>query len=301
MHYATLYQVRQYLRREGADPTVDDNRLIQFINEAVRLIDNYKGRRFDCRLETRYFDYPERRRETIGNYSEPALIGKDYLRLDDDLLAVSTLTNGDGTSIASTAYTLHPKNLYPKHKIELVSSSGVTWLTDAEGDKRQVISLTGYWGYHDRYNSEAWEDSLDTVQDDPLTSGATTLTVSDADGVALDGSLQRFQAGQMLKIESEFLLVSAVSTARNVLTVKRGYNGTTAASHVKTTPVYIWRPMANIVAACTRLVAWRYRQKDVDVFDKSAILGTGLKIIPSNMPPDVVQLLGAPKMMDISE
>ena len=53
MHYATLYQVKQYL---GTALTTDDGRLIRFINEAVRAIDERQRRRYDARLETVHFD-----------------------------------------------------------------------------------------------------------------------------------------------------------------------------------------------------------------------------------------------------
>lgn len=290
MHYATLHQVRAYLNA-GATQTQDDNRLIDFINQSVKAIDDRQRRRYDVRLETRRFDYPEKDLGIIGLYNTDRYQSLNYLWMDDDLLEVTALTNGDGTVFQGSAFNLKPANIYPKHSIFLLTSANVSFNTPASGEKANAISVVGYWGYHDRY-AEAWEDSLDMVQNNPLTAGATSLTVGDADGVTQDGQTQRFQAGQMLKIENEFVLLSAVNNTTNVCTIKRGYNGTTAAEHVQGTKIYIYRPPANIQAACIRLTAWRYRQKDVDVFDKSAILGTGIKITPSAMPPDVVELLG---------
>lgn len=298
MHYATLYQVRAYLGIQAAH-TQDDSRLIRFVNEAVKIIDDYKGRRLDVYYKTRYYDVPQKAYSYIGNYAGASYQQLNYLRLRDDLLAVATLTNGDATVIASASFALQPYDEYPKRKLMLLGSSGVAWATNSNGDLERAIALAGYWGFHNDYDN-AFEDSTDTVRDNPLTAAATTLTVADADRVAPDGSAQCFQAGQMLKIITaaglvEFLYISAVSNTTNVLTVKRGYNGTTAVAHALGEKVYIYRPMDNIVAACTRLCAWRYRQKDADVFDKTVILGAGIKIIPSMMPPDVVSLLGAPK------
>lgn len=69
---------------------------------------------------------------------------------DADLLSVSGLTNGDGTTIASTSYRLEPRNNGP------ISSSGngqpfrwirllsdEAWVFDTDGE----IEVTGTWGY----------------------------------------------------------------------------------------------------------------------------------------------------------
>ena len=74
------------------------------------------------------------------------------------------------------------------------------------------------------------EDSTDTVQDDPLLVGATTLNVS-------DGTL--FYALQNITIESEDLRIDSIKG--NELTVVRAYNGTAAAEHAQTTAIYYAR------------------------------------------------------------
>jgi hypothetical protein len=71
----------------------------------------------------------------------------------------------------------------------------------------QAVTVTGIWGWHDRW-ATAWRDSSDTVQDNPLSSGSTTLTVTDADGADSTGETPRFQVGHLLKIDSEYLWVT---------------------------------------------------------------------------------------------
>lgn len=309
MNYVTLYQVRQYLKLTATE-TTDDSLLTRLIRETHDNIDEYCDRRFDVRQETRSFDYPVKSRDMLGAYDIEAWIaqwnavsqvyGNKRLRLDDDLLSLTTLTNGDDTEITSGNYVLEPANKYPKSAVRLVGSS-VNWQLPSSGRKEQVIDVAGLWGYHRRYSDKAWIDSLDTVQDDPLSAAATTLTVSDADGQAGDGELVRFQAGNMIKIEDEFLDVLSVDTDNNQLTVVRAYNGTTAAQHTQGTTIYIYRPMENIVRAAKRWVKYVYRQKDVDTMDTANIIGTGIKITPSMIPPDVVALLPSPRRGQNSE
>jgi hypothetical protein len=303
MDYVTLTQVRAY-RNLKTGETADDAKLQGFIRGANKFIDTYCRRNFDPRRETRLFDYPIKPRSAFGAYDAESFVaqmnaaadlGAGVLRLDADLLSVETLINGDGTTILPTDYVLEPANSAVHHSIRLLSSSSLRWLPGTNGRREQVISMLGLWGYHTDYNTAAWIDSLDTVRDNPLTIGATSLTVTDADGVAEDLQTPRFQPGQLLKMEAEFVNVIAVNATSNVVTIKRAVNGTVATAHVQNTPISIYRPLENIVMAAQRLVSWRYTQKDANSFDREAILGTGIAITPSAVPADVKALLPAPK------
>lgn len=67
------------------------------------------------------------------------------LVLDDDLLTVTRITNGDGTEITGDQYVLLPANTTPKWAVKLKASSGVSWayVDDPEG----AIEVEGTWGY----------------------------------------------------------------------------------------------------------------------------------------------------------
>jgi len=108
----------------------DDTVIEQCIEAASRYFDGESGRTFYARTETRYYDVPESR----------------SLRLDDDLIAISTLTNGDGTVITS-GYNLIPKNKAPYWEIRLKDSSSTLWMPDGDGNYEMVISVAGTWGY----------------------------------------------------------------------------------------------------------------------------------------------------------
>ena len=305
MHYATLTQVRNYLRLTDTE-TDDDSQLTDFINQAVIAIDKYSRRRFDIYRATRNYDAPHAGKvERMGVYSVEMWVYQMNavadafslrLRLDTDLLEVIEFLNGDGSEIEVADYVFKPANEYPKFVINLRRSSDVMWQSNSAGSYEQVISIDGYWGYHPRY-PDAFIDSLDTVQDNPLTNSATTLTVSNADGTAGDLAFPRFQAGQMLRLQSgtstvtEFVFVIEVNDDTNELRIARGYNGTTAAEHVQTTGIDIFRPYKNIELGCIRAVAHAYRLKDTDVESVARIIGTGVQITPESLPATVRQLL----------
>ena len=272
MYYATLTQVRQYLKLDTAE-TGDDTLLTNFIAYACKYAELRAGVLFHPLNTTLYFDVP------MG----------EKLQFDDSLLALTSVTNGDSEVITLTDILYYPASLYPKYGIAIKPSASLSWVGDGSGNNEQVIALAGVWGYHDDY-SNAWVSSSDAVADAlGLNASVTTINVTSAAGIASDLQSPRFQAGQLIKIDSEYIDIISIST--NALTVKRGMYGSTAAVHATAAPITIWRPMGNITFAVLRLVAWRYRQKDANIFDTQTILGAGVKVTPSAVPPDVDALI----------
>ena len=220
--YEDLVAVKDSL---GITATTNDNRLLALLEAASRIIDNYCDRHFYIESATRYFD------------------GITPLQIDD-LLSITTLTtdeDGDATfenTFATTDYILYPLNEYPKTKIELSIDSDYGGF----GSSKKGCSIAGLWGYGE--SATPYTDSGDDVADDPLSSSATSVTVTDADN---------FSPGQTILIESEQCYISAYNTTSNILTVTRGVNGTTAASHVLSTDIYIYDYPADIEQVCLSL------------------------------------------------
>ena len=132
MAYATLEDVRGYLDIDG---TGDDYLLQEALEDAASYIDHQTNRHFEAVTETRY-------------YQVDALNDEDVflLMVDDDLLTVTTLTNGDsaGTAIPDTDYWLWPRNSGPPYwGIRLYTDSSYSW----EFDTDEWVSVAGTWGY----------------------------------------------------------------------------------------------------------------------------------------------------------
>lgn len=157
---STLDQLRARLGLAVSD-TADDPRLLAAAAAATAAIERAAGRRF-C-------PHHKAIQHTYTSSLE--------LLLDDDLLELTSLTNGDGSGINLSDVIPAPDEP-PYGYLRLTGSSAFTWYTSPV----QAITVSGVWGWHDRPIS-MWRLSVDTVQNNPLTSGATTLTVTDADGV----------------------------------------------------------------------------------------------------------------------
>ena len=125
----------QELYKIYADVKTTDSDNLNLIDETIetasRFIDAQTGRTFYARTETRNFDVPSGRE----------------LRLDDNLLTITTLTNGDDNEIADTEYILLPANVDPKFAIVLKSTSSIIWQPDSNSGTEQVISVAGTWGW----------------------------------------------------------------------------------------------------------------------------------------------------------
>ena len=222
--------------------TGDNARLLALAEAASRDIENHLGRVFYTHLATRYFS---------GN-------GKTKMRLPGDLIAVTTLKEDedrDGatfeTTWATTDYELGPYHALPTGVIGGPFTMPYWWIevndrdngTKSEFGKGQKrFELVGKWGY-----SELKRASGDTVGDNPLTAGATTLNVTSGGNFAI---------GQTILIESEQLYITNIVT--NALTVERGVNGTTAASHVQTTAISIFEYPPPVVQVATALTSRRW-------------------------------------------
>ncbi len=131
MAYTTLANVKAEL---GIPLTVttDDAILNAKIAEAQAEIDRQSGRHFEAVTATRVYS------QFYDGFSR---VDTTLLLLDDDLLTVTALTNGDGTVIPSGGYWLEPQNAGFYTSIRL--KSGYAWTFDTDGQ----VSVAGTWGH----------------------------------------------------------------------------------------------------------------------------------------------------------
>ena len=127
--YASLSEYKIYSRIESADAG-DDGYITAVLETASRIIEKLAGRVFYPTTETRVYDAP------LG----------DELMFDTDFLSITSITNGDGSTIPAAAYVLLPANSTPKWGVRLLRTSGVSWLM-TNGSPEQCISVTGSTGY----------------------------------------------------------------------------------------------------------------------------------------------------------
>lgn len=231
--YASIADLKTAL---SVTSTTDDVVMRKIIDSASRMIDRYTNRYFYVWSTTKYYD--------------------GALRLwTDDLLSIDasglkTDEDGDATyenTLATTDYILYPLNTYPKTYIEISNDSDYG---SFGGGVKKSVSITGKWGYGDGISTTPYTDSGTTL-DGTLTVGATAVAVH---------SITPHSLGQTILVELEQMFVESISTT--VMTVIRGVNGTTAATHADNITTYIYQYPSDIWQCCIDLSSAIYQNRN---------------------------------------
>jgi hypothetical protein len=201
-----------------------DTQLLRLLESASREMDTLTHRHFYVVAGTYYFS---------GD-------GRVFLA-NEDILAITTLktdADGDGTYedtlTEDTDFYLRPDNRWPK-----------TWavmapLSSYSGFSRRVrgVEVVGSFGYGDGLSATPYEASGSLLNGALSDTTGTSVTVDNG---------QHFGAGQTILVDSEQMYVKAISG--NVLTVARGVNGTTAATHLDNATVNIYLYPSEVMEA----------------------------------------------------
>ncbi|MCY3831985.1 MAG: hypothetical protein OXG85_03140 [Chloroflexi bacterium] len=219
---ATLEDLRRRLKLADSDRGSDDE-LLRALQEASHLIESASGRRFCPRLATL---------EIQPDAADPRM-----LILPDDLLELRALNDAGGAlGLAAIARLPGPSD-EPASVLQLKRGAGFRLSIHPASS----ISVSGVWGWHDRW-TQAWRDSGDRVQANGLAAAATVVPVEDCDGADKDGLQPRFHVGHLLRIDGEYLRVTAIDSAANQLTVLRGVGGTRAQTHARGATIETYAP-----------------------------------------------------------
>jgi hypothetical protein len=237
----TLDRVRAH-RRMDAGVTTDDELLKTLIAAASAEFARETGRVCVPYYAARTFD-------ALNPYA---------LDLDEDLLELAALTNGDGSALAADAVTLRPLNAYPKWRIALKRSAGTVFTYSSD----PAITVTGWWGYAPHYES-AWRASGVSIP--AMTSGTLQIGV---------GAAGAFEIGQYVRVEDEIMRVTGRDAES--ITLARAQQGTTAAAHDAGAALAIFDVLPDVQHAVTEMAVYAYKSLDriggrVTVYDGGAV------------------------------
>lgn len=270
----TLTSVRTQQQIAGT-LTSDNDFLDDLIDSASAWIwERTRERAFVPYLDTRQFRSDalgEPAVSRFGGFIAPSLL------VDEDLLAVQSIVNGDASAV--TDYSLLPLNRYPKERVELTSASGSAWNFESYDS---AVSITGFWGYHPDY-AHAWESA-----------SSLTGTLSVSDTAAPVASVSGYEDGDYVLIGgSEIGRVTG--TQAGTLTLLRGQNGTTADTHAAADSVQPYRFPKDVQKACNDLVKYYYHHRKTD--DVAQIVDIGVQL-ESKVPADIWDLVERYKKTD---
>lgn len=137
MAYVTAAEMRAFLDITSTD---DDAIFIALIAAASRTVNAITHRVFEASTtSTRKFTPLTRRNG--GNLTNDGRT----LMFDDDLCSLTSIVNGDGSTIASSEYFLIAPNSTVWYGVTLKSMSSVTWTYT--GSPELSVEITGKWAY----------------------------------------------------------------------------------------------------------------------------------------------------------
>ncbi len=239
----------------------------RLLESASRHIDRRCHRFFYCDEATRYYD------------------GKADHLIIDDLLSVDSVKldlTGDGIFEVTMApyvaavygdYLLYPINKFPYSWLQLSPNSNY----GSFGSDKRAVEIIGVFGYGDGVSATPYYTSSQTVQNNPLAPGGTTLTVT---------STTSLGAGMTLRIQLEQIYIESVTNATDCVIV-RGVNGTTDANHVLNTAISIYEVPAPIYEATLVLAMRAWKRKDSAFQDAVGSPETGMVVAYKDEDPYV--------------
>ena len=130
MAYVELLDLKTYL---GVTEDDDDALLVSLIDRAQAIFDGQTNRTFEATADT------TRRFDAIADVDGATLL------LDRDLCSITTITNGDSTTVSDDDYVTEPRNTAPYYAITLKASSGLCWTY--VDDPENAITISGKWAY----------------------------------------------------------------------------------------------------------------------------------------------------------
>lgn len=275
--YATLADVRMEL--EVDDPTYVDHDpiAIKAARDATARIDlELPGKAFFPRVQTRY----------LHSFADTEGLN---LRLPETIAELTSVTNGDGSVLAGSEYTLIPRSGAPYHTIRLQANGATQWLSAADGDPVDAIAVAAVW-HSTRPHSGMWYATGETIT---LASNTTaSFTPSNIDGEDAFRRTPRLSEGMLLKATTggttEYMEITRIEDATVYL--QRGARGTTAVAHSAVT-LSAWQVEPVIAKACARLASYYYKRAGhFATVSFNPVTGMNDRL-PKDLPEDVTSVL----------
>ena len=260
--YASTDDLRDYLAGTtySSGWTSDAGVLRRVLESSSRRIDDYcEGGTFGAKTETRVFDIG---RGTLRNSSQlfgytndvgelsSLNSGAGIIPLDNWLISATTITSYKQTARTENEvlaegvtndYLLMPYNTTPKTTLKLNEDTSKGF----HGGQK-TLTILGSWGYTN--DTEEITDLNGAVS----STTATTVAVTSATNLS---------PAETILVDAEQMYITSIST--NNLTVERGVNGTTAATHSDEDAVKSFLYPSEVVQACLDLSKIIFRDRDM--------------------------------------
>jgi len=226
--YCTLAFAKAEQDVSKTSKTLDDTQIFGYIAAVSMRIDALLQPNKKLSQRPFFAPYIESRVVQIRSF----LVNTPNNTLDMNMYLLELTTVLAGTEDVTSKVSGYVSGYPPYDKLQITTDSDTWYGLECSPVIRRVypnpLTVTGQWGWHGDWSNAFTATSLLAAA--IVTTTAVTFTVTAGQGVL-------FSPGHMLKIDTEYMEVTSVST--DTLTVTRGVNGSTAATHLIAAPVSI--------------------------------------------------------------
>lgn len=276
-----LYATEDELKQVAPDAilaatTQYDTLFLTLSQRLSRWIDNHTERMFYPFIDTRFYSV-NRNRSRISDFEfEDSEFDDLWI---DDLMEITSVSISEDDGSTYTA--LATGDYIPMHGQDFNSEKSYTLLkVDRNGDLgswpigQRSVKVIGTFNFTDD-RSNFFEDTLDEVENNPLTAAGTSLTVNDVDGADQRGIPPRIAPGNLLRMESELVEVASVNATGNTAVIVRAANGSTAAAHAQNIQIDKFMPPEPVKDACIIQAIKQFKRGQAGFGDAAAQIDLG--------------------------
>lgn len=262
--YASLDETKSYM---SADSSIDDVTLLGLIRQVSNRIDKMFMPKRRAPVFAPYIETRNNYRLTggrVNSYDGTYYFGEPLLALSGVSVGTEVLT--PGTNVA-----VWQGDLSPYMTLGLSDSCCGSWYryVNCSGcNGSPFVTIAGTWGYHTDY-ANAWIDTLQVIPVANLTASAISFVVSNVDAPNSLGLTPAISAGNLIQVDTEWMEVVSTDTTSNVVTVRRGVNGSTAAAHTAGAIIYSFQVEEQIKRATYRQAAGEYAK--IGAYDETSV------------------------------
>lgn len=287
--YATLADVKLEL---NATNTTDD----AYVKRGIRQVSQRLDREFATWKAPFFAPYIETRQIALVGTSINSATGTLDLRgVNEGISPILSFTSASVNNQSLTLGTnvqVYPSNAIPSFQLQLIGDMyrrgwyNIGCIGCSQGP--QHASVAGVWGFNADY-ANAWMsvDAIATVGG--INASATSFTVADVDGANAYGDTPRLSYGALINLDDEWMDVVNTDTATNTVTVIRGVNGSTAASHAQGATVSVYQVDEAVKRIVVRQVSMQYARKGS--FDSARHDGFQTIVFPKDLLDEVYGLM----------
>lgn len=273
-YYCTLAEARRELATQPTTTSAtEDAKLLERIWQV--------SRRIDLEMASEYPVFTP----TLGDWEvlvtpENVNSSRNTLQLPYPFVSISALSLSGTALVVGTDVAYYPTTALPYRELRMKGTT-YNWYNrvclSADSDPL-MLTITGARAYR-RAGGASWLKVDDLAAD--INASVTTLTVADIDGSDPMGRTPRLSAGNLIRIDSEYMDVLSTDTATNIATVQRGMNGTTAAAHTTGADVEVWQVEDSIRRVTARQAAALYAR--IGSYEEKTITEIGLIAYPKDL------------------